>query len=273
MASGNPTPTPDPAHDPAPEIARKRLRDLYFGAGNDSRIFRFVLILLDSAAIVYFLATVREESVGLYWYIDFALLCFFAAELALRLWIAQNRKAFWRQLTTWADVLVIVSLALPLVFANLGFMRILRTMRLIRAYRVADELKAWLPVANRHRDVIAASVNLAVFVFVVASVVWVLEARINPEMRSWFDALYYTVTTLTTTGFGDITLKDPLGRMLTVFIMIFGVALFLRLAQSIFRPFKVHYTCQSCGLQRHDPDASHCKHCGAIIHIKTDGEW
>jgi voltage-gated potassium channel len=39
----------------------------------------------------------------------------------------------------------------------------------------------------------------------------------------------------------------------------------------LFRPQKVHYECPDCGLTRHDPDAVHCKHCGATIHIETEG--
>ena len=53
--------------------------------------------------------------------------------------------------------------------------------------------------------------------------------------------------------------------------MIFGVTLFLRLAQVLLRPEKVPITCPTCGLQRHDPDAVHCKHCGETLHIKTEG--
>jgi Ion channel len=85
------------------------------------------------------------------------------------------------------------------------------------------------------------------------------------------DALYFTVTTLTTTGFGDITMEDPAGRLLAVLIMIFGVSLFIRLAQTLFRPTKVHFECPDCGLTRHDADAVHCKHCGKVIHIETEG--
>jgi voltage-gated potassium channel len=56
-----------------------------------------------------------------------------------------------------------------------------------------------------------------------------------------------------------------------VLIMIFGVSLFIRLAQTLFRPQKVHYECPKCGLSRHDPDAVHCKHCGAVVNIPTEG--
>ncbi|MGE3248086.1 MAG: potassium channel family protein, partial [Beijerinckiaceae bacterium] len=76
---------------------------------------------------------------------------------------------------------------------------------------------------------------------------------------------------LTTTGFGDITMTDTSGRMLAVIIMILGVALFLRLIQTIFRPQKVAYPCPDCGLKRHEPDAVHCKHCGHILNIPTEG--
>jgi voltage-gated potassium channel len=58
---------------------------------------------------------------------------------------------------------------------------------------------------------------------------------------------------------------------LTIVIMVVGVALFLRLAQTLFRPNKVAHTCPECGLTRHDPDAVHCKHCGTVIKIETEG--
>ena len=48
----------------------------------------------------------------------------------------------------------------------------------------------------------------------------------NPEIANYVDALYFTVSTLTTTGFGDITLEGSLGRLIAVLIMIFGVTLF-----------------------------------------------
>ena len=49
------------------------------------------------------------------------------------------------------------------------------------------------------------------------------------------------------------------------------ITLFVRLAQSIFRPRKVTFPCPQCGLQRHDPDAVHCKACGHVLNI-PDGD-
>jgi hypothetical protein len=61
----------------------------------------------------------------------------------------------------------------------------------------------------------------------------------NPEIRNYVDALYFTVTALITTGFGDITLRGTTGRLISVVIMIFGVTLFLRLLRSLLQPQKV----------------------------------
>lgn len=89
-------------------------------------------------------------------------------------------------------------------------------------------------------------------------------------MRQTF-ALYFTMTTLTTTGFGDITLRGDIGRLLVVVILVLDVVLFLKLLPSAFRSATVEYGCPDCGLKKHDPDAVDCKHCGRTLHIETEG--
>ena len=118
---------------------------------------------------------------------------------------------------------------------------------------------------------ILAAINLSVFLFIMTGLIYATQFGINPEIGNYADALYFTATTLTTTGFGDVTLTGTGGRMLSVAVMIFGVTLFLRLAQVLFRPTKVRHECQNCGLSLHDPDAVHCKHCGETIRISTEG--
>jgi voltage-gated potassium channel len=120
--------------------------------------------------------------------------------------------------------------------------------------------------------VIQSVVNLLVFVFVMTAVVYVFQVDTNPKITNYVDALYFTITALTTTGFGDITLEGTGGRLLSIFILLVGVGLFLRLIQTIFRPPHVTYECPDCGLRRHDTDAVHCKHCGRTLHIATEGE-
>ena len=81
-----------------------------------------------------------------------------------------------------------------------------------------------------------------------------------------------TVTTLTTTGFGDVILQGTGGRLLAVFIMVLGFALFLRLVQTLFQPARIAHRCQTCGLSRHERDAVCCKACGEPLNIKRTGD-
>jgi voltage-gated potassium channel len=101
--------------------------------------------------------------------------------------------------------------------------------------------------------------------------IYATQHRVNDQITNYADALYFTVTALTTTGFGDITLEGTSGRMLSVAVMIVGVTLFLRLVQVMLRPSKVRHKCPECGLLLHDIDAVHCKHCGETLKIETEG--
>ena len=155
----------------------------------------------------------------------------------------------------------------------LGFLRILRTVRLIRSYNVLGQLKRRFPAVRRNEAVIRAALDLGVFVFMTASVVYVSEGAVNPKIEDFLDALYFTVATLTTTGFGDVTLLgSTTGELLSIGMMLVGITLFLRLAQAVFRPGKVVYPCPQCGLQRHEPDAVHCKACGHVLNIPDDND-
>lgn len=256
---------------PFKQRMKSSLISLYHGASLKSKIFRRALLSFDIAAILFFIAISVLEENPVFRTIEYGIAAVILLDFLARFWIAPNRANYFMQLTTWADMIVFVSLLAPVFFENLLFLRILRTLRLLRSYHILKDLRARYPYFKEHEELIQSIINLSVFIFVVAALVYVLQVRINPQITNYIDALYFTVTTLTTTGFGDITLQGSSGRLLAVLIMVVGVALFLRLIQTIFQPTKVHYPCPQCGLKRHDPDAVHCKHCGHILHIETEG--
>lgn len=252
---------------------REVIRDLYEGTETRPRVFRAVLVLFDIATIAYFLLTATSDlNAGLV-ALDLAIGAVVLTDLAARLWIAENRWKFALSLSTLADLVVVASLAAPLVAgSNLGFLRVLRVLRLVRTFRLANRAESFLDRLNVNTRVSVAALNLLVFVFVATSIVWVVEHDRNPNLNTLVDALYFTITTLTTTGYGDITLEDRAGRLLTICMMVFGVGFFLQLLQAVYRPDKAEVTCETCGLGLHDHDASHCKHCGTTIYIETEGE-
>ena len=250
----------------------RSVRLLYNGRSRRAAKFRYALVAFDVATVIYFLLTVAAEHQKVLMGVNLVIGALILLDFGARLWIAENRRKMLLRVYTIADLIVIASLFLaPLLTENLAVLRVLRGLRLIHSYHLLHDLRRDVRFFRIHEDAIVAAVNLFVFVFVTSSIVYVLRFQDTASIANYIDAIYFTVATLTTTGFGDITLNSPGGKILTVFIMIFGVALFLRLARAIFQPAKVKHDCHECGLSRHDPDALHCKHCGEPVKIKTEG--
>ena len=250
---------------------RDRLRTLYRGSSAESRVFRFAILAFDIVTILFFIVSSLMRDQTWIYVVDAIIAVFIIADLAARYWISERRERFLLEATTWADIIVVITLLLPALLESLLFLRVIRALRLLRSYRVLKDLRQEFSFFRRNEETIQSGVNLGVFVFVMTALVYVLQVNTNPLITNYIDALYFTVTTLTTTGFGDITLTDTTGRILSVVIMVFGVALFLRLIQTIFRPTRVIYDCPDCGLHRHDADAIHCKHCGRVLNIANEG--
>jgi voltage-gated potassium channel len=112
-------------------------------------------------------------------------------------------------------------------------------------------------------------VNLVVFVFVMTAVVFVSQVHQNEKITTYLDALYFTVTSLTTTGYGDLVLVGAAGRWISIAVMVLGVTLFLQLIRAIAIGDKVRHTCPACSLALHDHDAAHCKRCGAELFVEA----
>ncbi|WP_149539210.1 ion channel [Siccirubricoccus phaeus] len=262
-----------PAASPRRHSWRVRLRHLYEAMTPEAKRFRYGLLALDAASLGWIVAASFQPRTPMVLAGDVALGLVLLGEFGLRL-AANGRpvRALLRPLAV-ADLVAILSLLLaPLLSGALGFLRVLRTLRLLHSVRLIASLRSDLPFFRRNEEAALAATQLGVFLFVMTGVVFETQHRSNPAITNYADALYFTVTTLTTTGFGDITLPGTTGRLLSAVIMLAGVTLFLRLAQTLFRPAKVRFPCPSCGLTRHEPDAVHCKACGTMLQIPDEGE-
>jgi voltage-gated potassium channel len=249
---------------------RRLLTRLYSGDDRAARNFRYGLLAFDVITVAYFIVTSMLVSTQIFHAIDLLIAAVLIADFFARLIVSPRPARFLTAGTTLVDIIVIVALIAPVFLTNLAFLRIVRMLRLLRSYHVMRELRRikWF---RKNEELLNSATDLVVFVFLTSAVVYVIEKPVNPAVTNFVDALYFTTTTLTTTGFGDITMSDTPGRLLAILIMFLGVALFFRLAQAIFHPRKVRFDCPDCGLQRHDPDAVHCKHCGRTLNIPNDG--
>jgi len=241
------------------------LRELYEGDSRRAVQFRYGLLLLDLLTIIFLALTSFLNGSPRLELIDAAIGLVVFSEFLARLSVSRQRLRDVLHPLGLADIAVIISFLVPIGGHGLGFLRALRALRLFRSYRIASRMKQDFPFVRRNFDTIIAATNLFVFLFVMTSVVYETQHWHNPVIGNYVDALYFTVTTLTTTGFGDITLPGTAGRLLSIVMMIVGVSLFVRMVQVLIRPSRVHQRCSTCRLSEHESDAVHCKRCGTLL--------
>jgi voltage-gated potassium channel len=247
------------------------LRYLYESDAPAAHRFRYGLLAFDIVTILFIVATSFVPGNGTTEKLDIAFGVVILVDFIARLTISRHKLRDIIHPASLADVGAIISFLAPVAGEAAGFLRILRTVRLLHTYQLLARLRKDSHWFRRNEDIILATVNLAVFLFIMSGIVFVSQHGRNPGINNYIDALYFTVTALTTTGFGDITLQGTFGRFISIVIMILGVTLFLMLVRTILQPQKVRFRCPTCALLRHDADAVHCKACGTVLQIPDEG--
>lgn len=260
--------SPSPSEEPRP--LRETLRRLERGRDPRSLRWHGLFAVIDLVILAFFLFGPYLRETPSYLVIDYLVAIWIAVELGVRAFIAPNLKLWLRRPMTWVDIIILLTLMFPQTLFNFAFLRVMRLWAVSHNPLVRE---AFRRAGYGHlRDIVRAVVNVLVFLFVVTGFVYTSFFYERPGMEGLVDALYFTVATITTTGFGDITLPGTLGKLTAVVTMIVGISLFVRLAQAVVRPYKVTFPCPQCGLQRHEADAVHCKSCGEVLNIPDDGD-
>ncbi len=63
-------------------------------------------------------------------------------------------------------------------------------------------------------------------VFFFATVLYYLERDVNPKMGHYIDALWWSFSTTSTVGYGDIVPVTIFGKIIGIFLMLIGVGIF-----------------------------------------------
>lgn len=77
----------------------------------------------------------------------------------------------------------------------------------------------------KSKIVIASVLTLIVFT-ILMFIIFISEQKTNSSINTLFDAIWYTLVTITTVGYGDITPHSVLGRTSAMILLLAGVALF-----------------------------------------------
>lgn len=155
--------------------------------------------------------------------IDTAIFIIFAIEYTLRLWSAENKIKYLLSVYSIIDLLAILPFFLGEV--DISFIRLLRWFRILRLIRFIDR-KFLFGSISTEDGVIFARILFTLFaiIFVYSGLIYQVEHPVNPKgFATFLDALYFSIVTMTTVGFGDVTPISELGRWLTVLMILTGI--------------------------------------------------
>ena len=255
-----------------------------------SRNFDLLLV----AAIVASIGVVMLDSVerlhqryaGLFYMIEWAFTLLFTAEYLLR--IAVVKRPLRYMLSVWGviDLLAILPTYLSLLVPGAQSLLVVRVMRILRLFRIlkltryVEESGILLQALWRsRRKILVFLFSVLTIVTVAGALMYVIEGPRN-GFTSIPTSMYWAIVTMATVGFGDIAPQTTAGRAITSVLILIGYSIIAvptgiytaELASSLReasheRGHLDRRGCPECGLEGHDPDALHCRHCGARLPV------
>ena len=260
-----------------------QLHEIIFEADTRAgKAFDVVLI----ASIVASVAAVMLESVpairaaygpllyGAEWF--FTVL--FSIEYLFRLASVQRPVRYAASFFGVVDLMAVLPTYLSLLVPGSQYLLSIRILRLLRIFRVF-KLSAYLGEAHLILRALRASRRkISVFLFAVGIIVVIIGSMmyvIEGEKNGFSDiptSIYWSIVTLTTVGYGDLSPQTPLGKALASLVMIIGYGIIAvptgivtaEMTQAAHRKVSTQ-ACPSCGAEGHEPDAVYCRLCGAAL--------
>jgi voltage-gated potassium channel len=260
---------------------RQRLHTVIFESDTRAgRVFDVALIfcILASVAIVILESI---ASIDARWHrelfiaeVGFTLL--FTVEYILRLIAVRRPLAYAGSFLGIIDLLAIAPTWLGLILPGAQFFLTIRVLRLLRIFRIL-KLTEYLAEAGVITGALRASRRkIFVFLFAVIALVVLIGSMmyvVEGPSRGFHDiptSMYWAIVTLTTVGYGDLSPKTPLGKLLASVVMILGYAIIAVPTGIVTSELTAAHhrghsrqSCPACGREGHDTDATHCKYCGS----------
>ncbi|MES2605174.1 MAG: ion transporter [Pseudomonadota bacterium] len=274
---------------PSHSVLRARLNTVIFGTETPAgRLFDLVLTvcillsvlvaLLDSVPSI----NARFHSILLAMEWMFTLL--FTLEYTLRLYSAEQPRRYALSFFGIVDLGSILPAYLSLLFPAASYLLVFRLLRIMRIFRIL-KLMRFVGDANiLVRALMQSRRKILIFLFTVVimniifgSLMYVVEGPEN-GFTSIPVAIYWSIVTLTTVGYGDISPHTGLGQFIASLAMITGYAIIavptgivsselMNEYQTKMKEEERDYQvlCSNCLRRGHDRDAHFCKQCGSAL--------
>lgn len=265
---------------------RKALYTVIFEADTPAGKWFDVVLIASIAASVLTVMLDSVESIhdrwgpalyGVEWF--FTLL--FTAEYVLRLLCVGSRVRYARSFFGLVDLLAVAPTYLSLLAPKTHYLLVIRVLRVLRVFRVLKLAKHLVEADLIMRALYASRQKITVFLFgvltiviLVGSFMYLIEGPDN-GFTSIPQSIFWTVVTITTVGYGDITPQTVAGKTLAAFIMILGYGIIAVPTGIVTVEFsradrRGARRCPRCATNDHDADATFCKSCGAKLNSTSE---
>jgi len=253
------------------------LEDLDHPIGRATNLAIAGLVVLSSAIFVIQTYPIPPEVRQIMNWVNGAILIIFMVEYALRLWCARFRLRYILSLYALIDLLAILPYLLVAIdIGFLRFLRIFRWFRILRLVRLLEERALFHRLSSEDSiALVRVLFTLFTIIFISSGLIYQTEHLQNPDVfRTFFDAFYFSVVTMTTVGFGDVTPISDAGRFITVMMILTGVALIPWQLSTLIKELvkatgQREIVCSQCGHSLHDADAKFCKRCGTVLPLSV----
>nr|WP_315183844.1 ion transporter [uncultured Albidiferax sp.] len=247
------------------------------------RLFDLVLIglILASVGVVVLdsMAAVHARYSALFNVLEWVFTIAFTVEYLARLACVRRPLRYAQSGFGIIDLLALLPTYLAILVPGLHALIDVRVLRLLRIFRIL-KLTAYVAefralgqaLSASRRKILVFMSFVMVVVVVMGTLMYVVEGAAN-GYTSIPVGVYWAITTMTTVGFGDITPKTDLGRVIASLMMLLGWGTLAVPTGIVSAEFTLQRmprvpttrTCHECLSEGHAPGARYCCDCGARL--------
>ena len=246
--------------------------DTKLGRGFD--IFLLALILLSTFIVMMESVRIFDAKLHKVFVItEVIITIFFTIEYALRVITIRNKKEYVFSFFGIIDFLAILPFYLSLFFPITKYFLIIRMLRMLRIFRILNLMDFMndgyfivTALKNSSRKIYIFLLFLMIFSVIVGSMMFMVEGH-REGFESIPQSIYWAVVTVTTVGYGDVSPGTPLGKFLSVLLMLAGYSIIavptgIVTAEMRNKRQEIGKYCSRCGNGDNDDDSRFCKICG-----------